>query len=77
MCLTDKETTLVYDEFGDSSINFTVRFWVKFSRQFDYRSARSEAIIAIKKAFDKEGISIPFPIRTLDIDPKLVKSLKK
>ncbi len=77
VCLKDKETTLVYDEFGDSSINFTIRFWVKFNRQFDYRSARSEAVMAIKKAFDTEGITIPFPIRTLDMDPKLIKSLKK
>jgi small conductance mechanosensitive channel len=29
-------------------------------------AARSEAIIAIKKAFDAQDITIPFPIRTLD-----------
>lgn len=28
--------------------------------------ARSEAVIAVKKAFDAAEITIPFPIRTLD-----------
>ena len=55
-----------YEEFGDSSINFQLRFWVDFAQQTDFLDARSEAIIAIKKAFDGAGITIPFPIRTLD-----------
>ena len=29
-------------------------------------AARSEAIQRIRFAFDREGVSIPFPIRTLD-----------
>lgn len=66
MVVEDKPVDLYYDEFGDSSINFKVRFWVKYGRQPDYLGARSAAIKAIKKAFDKDGITIPFPIRTLD-----------
>ncbi len=65
----DRPVTLFFTGFGDSSINFTIRFWVDFTRQPDYLGACSEAIIAIKKAFDQEGISIPFPIRTLDFSP--------
>jgi small-conductance mechanosensitive channel len=60
----------VYEEFGDSSINFLVRFWIKYKRQFNYVNARSEAIIKIKKAFDANDIVIPFPIRTLDFKIK-------
>jgi small conductance mechanosensitive channel len=63
---TDKPVDLYFTEFGDSSIDFIVRFWVDFARQPEYLSAKSEAIIAIKEAFDREGITIPFPIRTLD-----------
>jgi len=55
-----------YDEFGGSSINFKIRFWVNFRRNPDYWSARSDAIMAITKKFDENDIVIPFPIRTLD-----------
>lgn len=61
-----KDVEVVYEEFGDSSINCKVRFWVHYNRQFDYVFARSEAIIKIKKALDANNMAIPFPIRTLD-----------
>ncbi len=64
--LEEREVELFYTEFGSSSIDFTVRFWIPFERQSDYLSARSEAIVRIKKAFDAHDITIPFPIRTLD-----------
>ena len=43
-----------------------VRFWQEKTGQADYFSAQDKAIIAIKKAFDANGVTIPFPIRTLD-----------
>jgi small conductance mechanosensitive channel len=64
-----KPVQLYYTEFGDSSINFVVRFWVAFQAQTDFLAAQSEAIKAIKAAFDANGVTIPFPIRTLDFDP--------
>ncbi|CAN5293327.1 mechanosensitive ion channel [soil metagenome] len=64
--LSDKGVEFFYDEFGDSSINFKVRFWVNFMKVPDFWKARSDAIMAIKKAFDENDIMIPFPIRTLD-----------
>lgn len=63
---TDRPVELFFEEFGDSSINFVVRFWIDFSRQAEYLAARSEAIERVKAAFDEGGITIPFPIRTLD-----------
>ncbi|WP_347157622.1 mechanosensitive ion channel family protein [Pontibacter chitinilyticus] len=64
--LKNKDIEVMYDAFGDSSINFKVRFWVSYKRQVDYVLAKSDAIIRIKKAFDAKDILIPFPIRTLD-----------
>ena len=64
--LSDKGIEFYYDEFGDSSINFKIRFWVSFATNPDFWKVRSEAIIAISKAFDENDIMIPFPIRTLD-----------
>ena len=61
----DRDPDLYYTGFGASSIDFVVRFWIK-PRQKNFLAARSNAIIAIKKAFDSNDITIPFPIRTLD-----------
>lgn len=55
-----------YTEFADSSINFEVRFSAPSKSIADTAAKKSEAIVAIKKCFDKNRITIPFPIRTLD-----------
>ena len=61
-----KKVNFYYEEFGDSSINFIVQFWIKFKDNADYLEPKSEAIMRIKKAFNENDIMIPFPIRTLD-----------
>jgi small conductance mechanosensitive channel len=62
----DQPVELFYEGFGDSSINFVVRFWIPFSREPEYLEARSQAVMRIKQAFDAQDVTIPFPIRTLD-----------
>jgi small conductance mechanosensitive channel len=61
-----KEVIFLYTEFGDSSINFETRFWIKSTSSLEVLKAKTIAMIAIKKAFDDNNINIPFPIRTLD-----------
>ncbi|HQV76297.1 MAG TPA: mechanosensitive ion channel [Flavobacteriales bacterium] len=68
--LPDREVELFYQEFGDSSINFEVRFWVSSKSQGYYKGRKSAAIVAIKSAYDNNDIMIPFPIRTLDFGIK-------
>lgn len=65
-----RDIEVMFDAFGDSSIEFKARFWISYSRQIDFVSAKSDAIIKIKKAFDANEIMIPFPIRTLDFGIK-------
>jgi small conductance mechanosensitive channel len=65
-----KQVEFFYEAFGDSSINFQLRFWLEAPSLKDYLYARSEAIIALKNAFDENDIMIPFPIRTLDFGIK-------
>ncbi|MBU2938593.1 mechanosensitive ion channel family protein [Lacinutrix sp. C3R15] len=60
-----------YTEFGGSSINYLCRFWIDAENALEKLKSKSRAIIEIKKAYDKEGINIPFPIRTLQFDSKL------
>jgi len=50
--------------FGDSSIDFIVRYWTLPQQQY-VRRAQTRVIIAIKKAFDQANINIPYPIRNL------------
>ena len=67
---TEDETTLFYNEIGDSTINFQLRLWLASPEQAEYLRVGSEAIICIKKAFDAANIVMPSPIRTLDFGIK-------
>jgi len=55
-----------YTKFSESSIDFEVRFSIPSKTILESQQHKSDAIIAIKKAFDREKINIPFPIRTMD-----------
>jgi len=56
--------TIGIEELGDSSVNFSVRYWVKSE---DYFTWGFDVTENIKKEFDKGGISIPFPQRDVHI----------
>ncbi len=66
----DKGIIFDYNEFDDFSINFYVRYWIDFPGHISIFDIRSNVINAIKKAYDQNGITIPFPIRTLDFGIK-------
>ncbi len=66
-----EEVEFYYTEFGDSSINYLCRFWIDAESMLEKLKAKTKAIIEIKKAYDKAGISIPFPMRTLEFNTKL------
>lgn len=70
----NEKVEFAYKEFGDSSINFVIRFWTDVSKQKDVLFATHKAILAIKKAFDANDINIPFPIRTLDFGKNKFRS---
>ncbi|NJB81836.1 mechanosensitive ion channel family protein [Wenyingzhuangia aestuarii] len=70
-----KEVNVFFNEYGGSSINFTLYFWIDANDQPGFLKARNDAIIALKQAFDKNDIGIPFPIRTLDFDAQKIKEI--
>lgn len=70
-----EKVQLFYEGFGDSSINFVLHFWIDYPEHPSYLQARHRAIMALKKAFDQNEITIPFPIRTLDFGIKGGKAL--
>ena len=58
--LNDPEFVVKVFELGDSSVNFIVRPWVATD---DYWDVYWDMTREVKMAFDREGISIPFPQR--------------
>ncbi|WP_461482648.1 mechanosensitive ion channel family protein [Porticoccus sp.] len=56
--LKDPEPTIAVVELADSSVNFVVRPWVN---KADYWGVYFGLTEAVKKRFDQEGVSIPFP----------------
>lgn len=66
-----EDVEFYYTEYVGSSINYLCRFWIDAENALEKMRSKSKAIIEIKKAYDKENINIPFPIRTLQFDNKL------
>ena len=62
--LTTKPTDVWLGEHGDSSINLYLRPWVNSSDYWPYYFGMMEKV---KEAFDKEGITIPYPQRDVHI----------
>jgi small conductance mechanosensitive channel len=62
--LKDPAPTIMVLELGASSVDFAVRPWVKSG---DYWTTRAALLEAIKDAFDKEGISIPYPQQDIHV----------
>jgi small-conductance mechanosensitive channel len=60
--LDEPEPFILFKGFADSSIDIQVGVWFAVA---DYKEVRNRLIMGIKRRFDKEGIEIPFPHRTL------------
>ncbi len=56
--LKDPAFDIFVSELADSSVNFRLRMWVKAP---DYWGVHNGLFEKVKKAFDAEGVSIPFP----------------
>jgi len=62
--LKDPAPVIGLAELGDSSVNFWVRPWVN---RADYLDVMFDLNEAVKKRFDTEGISIPYPQREVHL----------
>lgn len=58
--------------FGDSSLNLRALVWT--DKPIEAFQMQSDLNIAIKKRFDKEGVEIPFPYRTVVFKKDLPKN---
>ncbi len=64
LVLKDPEPTIRVNELADSSVNIICRPWAKTS---DYWTVHWDILKSVKKRFDAEGISIPFPQQDIRI----------
>lgn len=62
--LKDPACLVAVSELGDSSVNFVVRPWVNTA---DYWAVKFDLTEAIKKRFDKVGLSFPYPQRDVHL----------
>lgn len=62
--MNDPEPMVVVGGLGESSVDFTVRVWLKAENYWPFYFDMQENV---KKAFDAEGISIPFPQRDVHL----------
>ena len=56
--LSDPEPTIEVLSLDDSAVTLVLRAWAKNA---DYWSVYFAATAAVKQAFDREGVAIPFP----------------
>jgi small conductance mechanosensitive channel len=52
-------------ELADSYVGLQARIWIEDPSRVDFSEVRSEFITAVKRRFDAEGITIPYPHRHL------------
>jgi small-conductance mechanosensitive channel len=59
---------VLFDDFGDNALVFTLRFWVAMGKDVDASVVRSDLRHRINELFVGAGIAIPFPQRDVHVD---------
>ncbi len=62
LVLDEPEPLVLFTGFGESSVDILFAVWFE---KANYVAVKNSVIKSIKAAFDREGIEIPFPYRTL------------
>jgi small conductance mechanosensitive channel len=62
--MKDPKPVVLLSELADSSVNFNTRVW---SKADDYWGVYFDTMEAVKKRFDAEGVSIPYPQRDVHV----------
>jgi small-conductance mechanosensitive channel len=66
--LSDPPPFVVFDNFADSSLNFTAYFWIELDPEVNTLLVFSDIRHRINERLAKAGIVIPFPQRDLHLD---------
>jgi small-conductance mechanosensitive channel len=64
--LREPAPTCNLTNFGDSSIDFTLRYWIRDPND-GLGAVRSAVMLALWDAFKRDGIEFPFPQRDVNV----------
>jgi len=76
MVLKDPPAVVLFEEFADNALTFTVYFWIELISVRDNRAIVSEIRHRISEALARAGIVIAFPQRDVHIDAQSPISVK-
>jgi small-conductance mechanosensitive channel len=71
--IADPEPVALFDQLGDSSLDFRLLFWVPV--EFAVLT-KSELSIAVYNAFGENNITIPFPQRDVNFNKEDINAIK-
>ena len=66
--LEDPEPTVIFEDFGDSSLVFDAFFWIESTSERSLRGVRSALRFEIERVFRENGVVIAFPQRDIHLD---------
>lgn len=74
--MKDPAPVCYFEEFGDSSLNFSLRYWITDPNN-GIINVRAPVMLALWDAFKREGIEIPYPVRDVRITQQTPLAPKK
>lgn len=64
LALEDPAPSVVFESFGDSSVAFTLYYWIDTAAT-GFNTAQDQGVKAVKAAFEAAGITLSTPVRAL------------
>lgn len=64
---SDPPPSILVEGLGSSTLSLSARFWID-QREENFLKIHSKVVTAIKKASDKHGINLPYPIQTVRLE---------
>lgn len=58
------EPRVIFHTFGQSSVDLSVQFWIDYSAT-DHHIAKDMALVRIKRALEKSGVDVPYPVQVM------------
>lgn len=66
--LKEPAPVILFEDFGESALMFTVYFWLEVSRPLDFRLVCSDVRFRIDRLFREAGITIAYPQRDIHLE---------